>query len=350
MFNRLSTWLWKPRPSDPNVFTCLVNHRLKLVYAYVPKAACSTVKMWLVQEAGFAPDLVAAWSRQPAPQYHANGKVKLVPNMHEYLDRHYSLRHASPREVAAVLADPSYFRFTVVRNPLSRLVSAYLDKIVHAKRPAWGLIARGQKAIGAKPHTQSLLDCLRPRPALDCQRGLTFREFVAQLGRENAAKLDPHFAPQSQLLRGIPLAHVARAENLEADFRDVQERLGCCAPLTNQNTREYAAEALAEGLANLPAESFRELGAAPSWPHFYDAELLAKVAQIYQADFARFGYESELPANSARQEQALLPLSLGEGTGEATSSPARQSPLPAGQPRASRHRSSLRRRTNSASA
>lgn len=341
MFDKLSAWLHVPRASDVSTFNCLVNHRLKLVYAYVPKAACSTVKMWLVREAGFAPDLAAAWSRKPNPQFHASGKVNLVPNMHEYLDRHYSLGRASAREVAAALVDPSYFRFTVVRNPLSRLVSAYLDKIVQAKRPAWALIARGQRALGVKPCTQSLLDCLCGRPALNPARSLTFREFVGQLAHEDAARLNPHFAPQSWLLRGIALDCVARAENLAADFHAVQTRLACRAPLANQNTRDYAAnlpaDSAASSPADWPAENFGAHSAAPEWPHFYDEALLSEVARIYRGDFEQFGYACALPSKVAR-------------TGDATSSPARQSPLPAGQTRAEQHRNSLRRQTSSASA
>ncbi len=265
--------------------TCLVSHKLKLVFAYVPKAACTSIKQWLVTHGGFAPEIAAAGDDF---------------NVHAYLDRHYRLRRGEARRV---LADPAYFKFTFVRNPLPRLVSAYIDKVVKVKHSARRVIRNFQLRRGLLGWN-AIEHWLRAGALLDPARKLTFREFVEQLARENPARLDPHFRAQSRLLAGLPLDFIGRVENSQHNFRVIQERLGVFAPLARHHTQRYEGLDAARGVADWPAERFLALPAAPDWRRFYDKPLLAAAGRLDADDFTQFGYRCELGEAAGVREAA----------------------------------------------
>ena len=265
--------------------TCLVSHELKLVFAYVPKAACTSIKQWLVTHGGFAPDIAAAGDDV---------------NVHAHLDRHYRLRR---REARRVLADPAYFKFTFVRHPLPRLVSAYLDKVVKIKHSARRVIRNFQLRRGLLGW-KAARHWLQTGALLDPARKLTFREFADQLARENWARLDPHFRPQSRLLAGLPLDFIGRVENSQDDFRVIQERFGVVTPLARHHSQRYEGLDAVSGVADWPAERFLALPAAPDWRRFYDQPLLTIAARVYGEDFERFGYGCELGEAANRRAAA----------------------------------------------
>jgi len=261
--------------------TCLVSHPRQVVFAYVCKAASSSIKKWLVVHAGFAPEATPA---------------DILSGLHPYLQRNHRL---TPSAANSVLTDPAYFKFTFVRNPLPRLVSAYLDRVVHVKNSARRIIRNfqiRQRLLGVN----AVRNWWGGGPLLDPARLPSFREFVEQLARENPARLDPHFRAQWRLLRGLPLDFVGRVENSQQDFQVVQERLGVFVPLPRQHTRSYvAAGAVA---ADWPAERFLSPQTAPPWRQFYDEPLLALAGRLFADDFAQFGYRCTLhEASNSRQ-------------------------------------------------
>lgn len=278
------------------VETCLVNHRLKLVYAYVPKAACTSIKTWLVRQAGFAPELAAAL--QSAEKSGLRPTDAGYPNVHDHLDQHYSLRVAPAQEVAAIMADPSYFKFAFVRHPLARLVSAYLDKVVRVKGPARRII-RNYQFWNGHLRWADVANWFSKQGGLNAARSLSFREFITQLRRENSELMNAHFRAQTRLLRELPLDFIGRIENSDADFRRVQEHLGVSHPLSNRNIREHAAEPDGETAADWEAARFRSGASAPPWQHFFDRPLWQQASELYAADFTRFGYEA-LPVPQRR--------------------------------------------------
>ena len=91
------------------------------------------------------------------------------------------------------------FRFTFVRNPFTRVLSAYLDKI-------------------AEPQGVFLQDM-----GLDVQT-LTFLEFLQRLdtGFLNA---NPHWAPQAAMFNHAKFDFIGRVENLESGMAHVLQRI-----------------------------------------------------------------------------------------------------------------------------
>lgn len=252
--------------------TCLIGRSRRFVYAYVPKAACTSLKLWMAVVEGLLPP--------GSPPSSRGGIHPLVK----------SKAALSAGEAAAIFADPAWFKFSFVRNPLPRLVSAYLDKVVPGKGPSQRLIRHFQTRDASSPWWQRLLAHLR----IDAQRSLSFRQLVEQLAREHLPEVDEHFRPQSLLLAGLPLDFVGRVENIQEDFAEVQRRLDTNVALSHQKRQSYLARD--EGIASVadwPAARFREELAHPHWRRFYPPDLLKTVEKIYEADFSRFGYRVE---------------------------------------------------------
>jgi len=266
-------------PAPVCLKTCLVLPRVKLIYAYVPKSACTSIKTWLLRYSGECPEIAEKFAL--AEQTGAK-----PPEAHDTMHDHFSLKHWSTGVIRRALQDPAYFKFTFVRHPLRRLVSAYLDKVVNAKRPAHELILRGQANAGCSPSTRRRW---WQKPPIDAARSLTFREFVRALQAADPESLDIHFRAQHRLLRGLRFDFVGKLENLPQDFSAVQQRLQNTAPLVWRHITEYSAPA-PECVADCPAARFRGV-AAPPWQSFFDEELRADCCQLYADDFERFGYD-----------------------------------------------------------
>lgn len=140
----------------------------------------------------------------------------------------------------------SLYRFTFVRNPYVRVLSAYLDKI--------------ERKADARGRTASFLEFLR---YLD--RGGLYR--------------NAHWAPQVSLML-VPvreLDFVGRVESLERDLATVLATIrgtpGDRPPRAALGNRTGAADRLAQ---------------------YYDDECVAMVRCLYAQDFSTFGYDPEI--------------------------------------------------------
>lgn len=148
----------------------------------------------------------------------------------------------SRREVRAF---PGLFRFTVVRNPFTRTLSAYLDKV--------------------------------ERRARRRQRESSYAAFLEELAG-GALYDNAHWAPQHTLLL-IPQAEfdfIGRVETLERDLAHVLASLGGEVPVRPM-------------LDNAT-------GAAARLREYYDARTIDQVRELFREDFERFDYPQSLPA------------------------------------------------------
>lgn len=151
--------------------------------------------------------------------------------------------HLSSTEVAKL---DSLHKFCIVRDPFSRVLSAYLDKVA--------------------------------RPEVGIDPSLSFADFLSYLEGGGLHK-NAHWAPQTDLLL-LPLDafdQIGRVESLNADLRKVEEALGIPSELQIEPTLGNAT------------------GASDKLRRYYtEASLSERVVQLYRADFEALGYPTEL--------------------------------------------------------
>lgn len=143
------------------------------------------------------------------------------------------------------------FKFSVVRNPYTRVLSAYLDKV--------------------------------ERRALRDNKESSFREFLQSLKNGRLYK-NAHWAPQSALLllTADQFDFIGKVESLDADIVFIKEKI-------QKNRPEE------------PLKSFfgNATGATEKLRAYYDAQTAEMVRMLYRDDFDIFGYSQELPVSPA---------------------------------------------------
>jgi hypothetical protein len=217
-------------------FLCHLSNRRRYLYVATPKVACTAIKHTL-------------------QQVEMNGTL----SYRRYGEEHFPA--LSP--LLAPLDDPQvyfdatrsddWFRFTFVRNPFSRILSCYLDKIVRHI-----------------PERNRLL----PELGLDPATGVpSFKEFLNAIGNQPVEQHDFHWALQSWLTRPETMHYhfIGRLERFEADFRHVCDAIGISPDMPAVRHSTNATEQLAS---------------------FYGVEEIELVRTIYADDFARFDYDS----------------------------------------------------------
>ncbi len=170
----------------------MVDERHRLLYIPVAKCACTSLKSMMVKLAGI---------EQP--------ETAILLDVHRVTDRFNTgaLLKDKPIELArAILAAEDYTKFTVMRDPLERLVSAYMEKFVYNRRLRQNRL-----------HIRPVLRAVRGGETVAADPGISFREFVTYILARDPYDLNPHWRPQHLYFLGVPhLTRVFRLENIEA--------------------------------------------------------------------------------------------------------------------------------------
>ena len=222
---------------------------LNLLYLNNPKCGCTTVKhaMWLASDALL-------------------GRKTLAGNVHDrkadpFATNVFRLSPGQRSEVAEAVV------FSVVRNPFTRVLSAYVDKVANDPM-VWPIFL---KRFGL-------------RPAVG-KKELSFADFLGLLAVAHDDLLDGHFRPQCRNLL-LPLAKPVF--------------VGC---VENMAT----VEAFLEG-RGIPFrdERMNATRAYEQLPAFYDSRTAALVRERYADDFAAFGYPTDLAEARAQPDHERL--------------------------------------------
>jgi len=214
-----------------------IDHAHRFAYVRIPKAANSTIAALLFSIAcGSDPDSTA------------QAKASFV--------RPCELSPRKSRDVKR-----SYFKFTVVRNPFSRVLSAYLEKIVqselesHAKDAVFSRLRR--------PHNSKV----------------EFEDFCQYL-MDGGLNDDPHWIPQYRftcLLGANGLDFVGKFETLESDLRNIVSSI-----FPDYKLQEYQSVRL------------HRTGASDKLFDYYTPKCEEMVRNLYQEDFRLFNYQDRL--------------------------------------------------------
>jgi len=134
------------------------------------------------------------------------------------------------------------YKFTIVRNPWDRMVSAF-----HHVRQG-----KNYPVIGLDEN---------------------FKDFVKTRFRKRGVKIDPHFHHQHPniMFEGkVFVDFIGRFENLEEDWKIIAAKIGCSPDLPHRNKGNHK-----------------------PYKHYYDEECFEIVSQIYKDDIRLLGYTYE---------------------------------------------------------
>jgi len=159
----------------------LVSQKHRVIFTPIAKNANTSLKRLFVRLSG-----------------HPRSDEILSDNIHIHLTSNQtglSLCDYSQEEATEILIDEGYFRYVVLRNPLVRAVSGYLDKFVRNPPPS-GTDGEAPILIGAA------IDWVYERRGEkpDYNRSITFQEFVNYLAQNDDVNLDTHFKSQESYL------------------------------------------------------------------------------------------------------------------------------------------------------
>ena len=222
----------------------------RLVYVCVPKCASTTIKMALSAMVG-----------RNATSFE-----------HLHKRRYSGLRspaHVGLSTFHRVVTSPHTLRFSFVRNPYERLVSAWADKFQN--KPLIPGDSFVDKYLGGRTGIDRSLP-------VGADQALSFADFVTFACATADQRVDAHWAVQDSVLcmPGITLDFVGKVETFATDFARVVDHAGA-------------------------GDRIRAIGSThihPSahqpWPHYYTQALAERVYRAYERDFERFAYPRRL--------------------------------------------------------
>ncbi|MEM7739416.1 MAG: sulfotransferase family 2 domain-containing protein [Pseudomonadota bacterium] len=225
----------------------LCHYKSETIYSFIPKVACSTMRVSMAI---------------------ANGCIS-GPEDYIWIHQNNATFRASLRDLAT-----AKFTFVILRDPLARLVSVYLDKIVDRTPVYWSFDINTNRQF--EPDS------------------ITFRLFVEELSK-GQIKQNIHWRPQVDFLvykdydLWIPLERFSQHQDV------LQERTGIiihdARQLTKHGNDQYQLNR-DQCFADIsPAEirSMRRDGLSPDGEKMFD-DRLRKIAQnLYEKDIELYG-------------------------------------------------------------
>ena len=165
-----------------------ISHEFKFAYFHVPKAANSTIRYNLFLGVG-----------NPPPGDASNRKA-VFGNLEDQFDKAFRLNKSQLKDF-----EKHYFKFSFVRNPVDRIISAYLEKIFSSKM---------QKKVVSDYFERGV------------DKDITIDEFISYL-EDGGVSEDMHWARQTDLLT-MPVSkfdYIGKIETFQSDFAFVQKQI-----------------------------------------------------------------------------------------------------------------------------
>lgn len=240
----------------------------RYMYFEVSKAACTQMKELLRTVEDAPPVKLLAnctWQSRRDMYIHARPNVPL-PSL-------VDLDNKTQREV---LESPDFLRMTVVRNPYTRLVSAWRNRVL--------MCEPGETEVYL--HVKGRLPGIRNKSLVSFEEFIEYLETACDLRTCNChwrRQVDHLFFP------ALNFSHVGKVKELGNTLRRFEQHIGLQEPLT------------AEG-----RNASLSVGSAA-----YTQELADRVYRLYRADFEAFGYDrSSWPAgrNVGNERNASVPV------------------------------------------
>jgi Sulfotransferase family len=242
-------------PPQHVVRAAVVLDDFQLVYVPVPKAGSTAVLSALAEVVGLREEDFAASRKLEATR-------SLAVHDGSIWGPRYRLEGRTSSELDRILDSDEWLRVTVVREPVRRLWSAWVSKVL-IRDPRFVAVF-GEDWFPASPKTAN--DVVS-----------AFRRFVLAL--PEAHRHDPHWLPQSGLIGVGQIAydHIGRVENLDRTAAVLDERLRLHGQVLPPLRRENS-------------------GILPFSPGVFDRDSHEVCARWTEPDRAAFGYEILAPS------------------------------------------------------
>lgn len=236
----------------------MVSEQHKLMYIPVAKCACTSLKSLMVKLAGVE-----------------QAELAIQLGVHMVTDRFNTgvqLKDKPMETARAILASDEYSKFSVIRNPLERLVSAYLEKFVYNRHSQRNLM-----------HTRPLIIEIQGSEDIDITRSISFDEFVAYIIQQDPMDLDPHWRPQHLYFRGVRhLNRIFRLEETDKLSAWLEQQTGVKVELAHKN-KTRKSDLLQPEVAAMTAAQIDELEAIDP-ASFLTAKNTAALSSYYEED------------------------------------------------------------------
>lgn len=214
-------------------------------YSLIPKNACSTMRFSIAKANGFVNSL------QDIHWIHANNQAFMATNETAYL---------------------SSYTFTILRCPFSRVLSAFMDKIVNFDIQAWQLRNARQRKF-------ELYD-------------LSFKQFILELDKMNPANFDIHWRPQHHFFLFEKYDGLYALENFDKDIPTIESKTGIEIIDTRDALKHDSMKLKEEsGLEQYCLRPALELlvrkreGFKPPQRQMFDEQIIEIIKKIYAEDF-----------------------------------------------------------------
>lgn len=218
-------------------YLCNISNKLRYIYVETPKVACSSIKY----------------------------------NLHA-LETGYDVKGSVHKKSLSPLASPlkaefdlnelfdNYFKFTFVREPYSRSLSCYLDKIQgHKKNNRY-----------------------RDQLGLPQFKEVSFEDFLHEIEDRKKLLINPHWTPQADIVSVEKIAYdyVGRFENLSLELEKIIQLI--CV----RNNLD-----IPELTRNIKRRSPHQTNAKEKLQSYLTVSSKKMIREIYHEDFDVFGFE-----------------------------------------------------------
>jgi len=178
----------------------IVSEKNKMLYCPVPKAGNSNWKVLIRKHEGFS-----------------NYKLLDVANNKNINGLTY-LSQLAPERVDEIMRDPSWFRFSIVRDPYKRHLSCYLNKFQNKAKVSQEYQNFYKQLIHYRFTPEEIVAAEKP----------TFREFTQHILKKHPQYLNEHWAHQYYIcgFGMVPFDFIGKLENIVNDSAVAFEALG----------------------------------------------------------------------------------------------------------------------------
>ena len=225
------------------------NHALNIyqsnsIYTFIPKNACSTMRVSLAMKNGCIDDI----------------------NDYNWIHKNNNTFSASLRELIR-----AEYTFVILRDPFKRLASVYLDKIVDRNIDAWNLYGESDKKV-----------------QLD---EITFSKFIEMIFKPGVFRSNIHWRPQVDFLVYKEYDDYFAIENFSEAIIKIAKKTNMkifdARDLTKHGLDQYELilDKSFSDTSPLDILKLKQDGFSPSHETLYNEDLIKKVRTRYKEDF-----------------------------------------------------------------